>query len=164
MKRSFTLIAMLLIFVMTSAQQCQQKPPPGEIESLPGKTLTGSGYPSSSNTKGIKRIRLGVKLADGYKLNPESVSVVYYRTKSDIKEVAASSIQGVANIYYADLPGSEELDYCEVIFYRWKFEYENFKAAKKQTYVMPEMYVMPDVESVAKHTVKQHFCETPKSK
>jgi hypothetical protein len=116
------------------------------LTELPTVTVLESGATTGQNVVGKKRVSVRIApgqnalLADG-----SGVTVFYGLSRSTLRSGQATRTGPGGRTYAFDLPGSETLDLCDKMLYRWTVVYENAATGARGTYVGEDRYVRPDV-------------------
>lgn len=164
-----------LILVMGSCQTCigtGGTASPSMIEVMPLPTVTLQAENSSSNSilvttpdRGLYRVRVRVVLSEGATFAPSDagVSIIYVDPWTDREESETPTLESNSTTdYYFDLPGSDGLEICQAMFYRWTAVYDIIEG-ERGVYIGEARYEMPTSESTSPNTITTALCQEPTS-
>ncbi len=164
-RASMTYLVLCLLLV-GGAKGCECRCRPGgpgiTVTDLPTSWINDSGDETTTAIKGRKaKVRVTIDpdpnslLADG-----TGISVVYIVTDTGAEEFADATKES-SQEYSFILPGSNELDLCEAMFYRWTVVYDVADSPDPGTYIGEQTYVMPSTHYPSPGVAQQALCATP---
>jgi hypothetical protein len=136
------------------------------VEVLSTQTVLADGTVSSSTgrTDRTYRVRSRVTLLEGAQWDSEgpSASVLFINPENGREQSErATLVSGSTTDFYFDLPGSETLEVCEAMFYRWIIGYDLINA-ERGIYIGEADYVMPTYY-YSGNTLVQALCLEPEN-
>lgn len=126
----------------------------------------GSTAPGTSFTVGdghVYRVRATITLSPGATFDPADtgVSVIWINPETGQEQFGdATASAANPDLYSLDLPGSQGLDLCEPMFYRWSAVYD-ITAGARGAYLGDALYVMPSQHRPTPNTIAQALCQAP---
>lgn len=145
---------------------------PGEslitVTALPPTTILADGSPAPGTTYTVGdghlfRVRATVTLDAGATFDPTDtgVSVIYIDPVSGREESGeVTPAPSDPTTYEFDLPGSDDLDLCEPMFYRWSAVYD-ITDGERGVYLGEVQYVLPAQHRPTPNSVQQAQCQAP---
>ena len=139
-----------------------------EVNLLPTLTLYSTGNTGNEEAyivgNGHKyRVRARVTLSPGANFDPDDtgVIVVYIDPQSGKEKSGAPTLESNSTTdYFFDLPGSDGLELCQPMFYRWTAVYDLIEG-ERGVYFGEEQYVQPSKYHPTPNSVAQAMCQAP---